>query len=112
MQEQLSIFGRNYIKGNCGPQIRLLVFDLAEFDSLVVKCTTGEGKSPIKGSKRFPYVKFSSPSMGKVSTEVDNKAVLVYARLIEALFIARLLIIEIQYDVLNDDSVNHEEQVD
>jgi hypothetical protein len=109
--EQIHLFGKSHLKMSSVSQINNIIFTISEFDKLIISYVA-PGKL-IKGSKKFPFLKLEKKDEVEIenNVKIDTKAILVYAMLIESLFIARLLIIDIQYDVLYDESVKHEEQI-
>ena len=71
--EQLCTYGRNYIRMHTEFQIRLITTNIQAFDKLV-SGYLNSSKSFVKGSKSFPFVKFSSSGSKQISINVsDNK---------------------------------------
>lgn len=119
--EQISTFGKMHLKSSeVIPQIRSIILTIEEMDRLVISYSSFPKRGLIKGTTKFPFLKFNFSSSGStdrvVSTEssVDNinfSEVTLFARLIESEFLARLLIVEVQIDVIHKDTITHDEQI-
>ena len=119
--EQISNFGKMHLKSTeVIPQIRSIVLTIEEMDRLVISYSSFPKRGSIKGTTKFPFLKFKFSSSGStdrvVSAEssvdtINFSEITLFARLIESEFLARLLIVEVQIDVILKDTITHGEQI-
>jgi hypothetical protein len=119
--EQISSFGKMHLRSTeVIAQIRSIVSTIEVLDRLVISYSSNPKRVFVKGTTKFPFLKFDFSSSdstdevvsaGSSSDTMTFSEVTVFARLIESEFLARLLIVEVQIDVIHKDTITHDEQI-
>jgi hypothetical protein len=112
--EQICAFGKVHLQSKTVlPQLMSISSTMRSFDALVMSFSSTSKKNALKGTKIFPFIKGAKRIESKESSEdiVSFREISLFARIIENVFLSRLLLIEVQVDVINKDAITHDEQV-